>query len=170
MRAEEVDKVQIDDIYSIEVVDNEYTDNLGGQREDDKWSRDSYSTSHNIVGFKSALDAGNRYYDLTVPYMPEDDVTYYVLYVVWTTGDSFGSDPGRGIEYIGFYTADQLGVANENMRTIEQNDSDRSKRDGNSIKLKTPDGKKTFTQSCGWKGYFESLDYVDIADVRKMNV
>lgn len=168
MRARDVDKVQIDDIYSIEVVDDEYTDNLGGQREDDEWSRDSYSTSHNIVGFKSALDAANRYYDLTVPYRPEDDETYYVLFAVWTTGDSFGRDPGRGIEYIGFYTADQLDVANENMRKIEKDDSSRS--EGFSVTLKTPDGKKTFKQSCGWKGYFESLDYVDIASVNKINV
>lgn len=167
MKGTDLDKVQQDDIYSIEVVDHETSRNLGGSYEDDEWSRDSYATEHNIVGFKSAPDAANKYYDLTVPYRPEDDEVYYILYAVYTTGDSFGSDPGRGIEFIGFYTKDQLDVAEENMRTIEKNDASRS--EGFSIKLKTPDGKKTFSQSCGWKGYFESLDYVNIVSVTKMN-
>jgi len=167
MKGTDLDKVQQDDIYSIEIVDHETSHNLGGQHDDDDWSRDSYSTDHNIVGFKAYPDAAQSYFDLTVPYRPEDDETYYVLYAVYTTGDSFGSDPGHGIEFIGFYTKDQYDIAEENMRTIERDDGKRS--ENWSVTLKTPDGQGTFKQHCGWKGYFESLDFVDIADVTKMN-
>lgn len=166
MKADDIDMQELVEIFDIEIVDHETSQNLGGRHDDDDWSRDSYSTNHNIVGFRCAAESENRYYDLTVPYYPEDNTTYYVLYAVYTTGDSFGQDPGRGVEFIGFYTKDQLDVAEENMREIEVDDG---KRNENwNVTLKTPDGQKTFKQHCGWKGYFESLDYVDIAGVQKM--
>jgi len=168
MKADDIDMEELVEVFDIEIVDHETSHNLGGQHEDDDWSRDSYSTDHNIVGFKCAAESENRYYDLTVPYYPEDDTTYYVLYAVYTTGDSFGQDPGRGVEFIGFYKSDQLDIANDNMSKIESDDFS-GKSESFSIKLRTPDGQNTFTQSCGWKGYFESLDYVDIASVRKMH-
>ena len=167
MKADDIDMDELIEVFDIEIVDHETSRNLGGDRYDDEWSRDSYDTAHDIAGFKCAAESENKYYDLTVPYYPEDDTAYYVLYAVWTTGDSFGTDPGRGIEFIGFYKEDQLDVANENMRKIESDDFN-SKSESFSIKLKTPDGTQTYDQSCGWKGYFESLDYVQIDSVHKM--
>ena len=70
---------------------------------------------------------------------------------------------------IGFYRDDQLDIANENMRTIESDDFGR-KSESFSIKLRTPDGQRTFDQSCGWKGYFESLDHVDLVGIQKIKV
>lgn len=150
-------------VYNIEIIDDSYQEETR-ESGDDGWDRGDTSTSHNIVGFHAAPESENKYYDLAVPFNPKEDVTYYVLYAVYSTGDSFGHDSGSSVEYIGFYTEDELDIANENMRKVENSTKD---NDNWSVELKTPNGHKTFDQHTPWIGYFEHLDYVELAGIQR---
>lgn len=152
--------------YSIEIVDDVYSRDTSEADPDDSWDRANTSTDHNITGFKAAPESENKYYDVVVPFAPLFDEPYYLLYVVYSTGDSFGHDEGSGIEYIGFYKPSQLGIAQENERKI--NDFTRNRNSGKySVKLKSPEGKE-FDQSAPWVGYFESMDDLEIIEVRRI--
>jgi len=153
-----------DRIHSISVVDDVYNSVTRSGDPDDQWDRDDTSTSHNVVGFEAALADEGKYFDLTVPYEPEFDKDYHVLYVVYSSGDSFGHDEGYGIEFIGLYTESELETANENQKRIE--DHYRNQRDSYSVELLTPTG-KTFQQHAPWIDYFGGLDYTDIKAVRR---
>ena len=150
-------------IYDVEIIDDIYCQETSEADPDDSWDRANTSTDHNIVGFRAALESDSKYYDLAVPFEPDFETTYYVLYAVYSTGDSFGQDDGRGVEFIGFYTENELDIANENRRTIEAP----RKSDSYSITLRTPTGGRSFKQATPWDGYFEHLDYVDIASIER---
>ena len=63
-----------------------------------EWDGDDIYTSHNIQGF-TVLDS---YHDLPVSFSIEDKRKYYLLYVLYSTGDSFHHEEGC-IEYISLY-------------------------------------------------------------------
>lgn len=152
-------------IYSIAVIDDVRSEDTSTPDPDDSWDRANTSSTHNITGFNAALETEDKYFDLVVPFEPQFEETYHLLYAVYSTGDSFGHDEGRGIEHIGFYKEDQLHIANENRAKIE-----RHKRDDNdefSIKLREPNGSKMFEQHTPWSGYFERLDYCDVIEIRR---
>ena len=152
--------------YSIEIVDDAYSRDTSEPDPDDSYSRASTYTTHNIEGFKAAPEKDGRYFDIVIPYAPLFDEPYHLLYVVYSTGDSFGRDEGRSIENIGFYKPSQLGIAQENVRKI--NDFTRNRNgDEYSVKIQSPEGKE-FNQSAPWVGYFESLDIMEIIEVRRI--
>jgi len=130
---------------------------------DDEWSRASTHTDHNIQGF--TVNSERQYGDVMVPYVPERGIDYYLLYAVYSTGDSFGHDSGGGIEYIGLYTKEELHIAKENERRIEAHDQDQK----STLKLLMQNDKDQFDVYVPWHGYFESLDYVSIATIQRMN-
>lgn len=152
--------------YSLEIVDDVYSRDTSEPDPDDSWDRASTYTTHNIEGFRAAPESDGKYYDIVVPYAPLFEERYYLLYVVYSTGDSFGHDEGSSIEYIGFYKPSQLGIAQENERKI--NDFTHNRNSGKySVKLKSPEG-KVFEQSAPWVGYFESMDTMEIIEIDRM--
>jgi hypothetical protein len=152
----------IEKIYSIEVIDETYESNLGGQDSDDEWSRDSYSTSHSIQGFK--VVPGTKYSDIPLDYEPAYGELYYLLYAVYSTGDSFGHDPGNSIEFIWLYNKDQVHIAQENLHRIEKS----QRAENGQVSLLGPDGKTEYKIYAPWHGYFESLDFVEIEAIQRM--
>ncbi len=151
--------------YSLRIEDEQLRRETSEPDPDDRWDRASTQTDHSIVGFNAAPETEEKYYDLVIPYEPQYNEEYFLLYAVYSTGDSFGHDEGAGIEYIGFYRENQLDVAQENQRNIEQHL--RSKDDDSySLKLKSPEGKE-FDQHAPWVGYFESLDLVEIVSIER---
>lgn len=101
----------------------------------------------------------------------EDSDSYYFLYVIYETGDSFGRDGGN-FEPIGAYV--DLSVAEENRRRIlEHYDEFKSpfpskKKNKNSkhesqfsVSLKRENGDE-FEMHVPWAGFFECLQSVDI--------
>lgn len=168
MKAKEFKEILQGRIYGIDIVDRVYTD-VTRQSSGDQYDRDDTSSSHNIEGFHAALETDNTYFDLTVPFEPEFGKTYYLLYAVYSTGDSFGHDAGHGIEYIGFYRDEELDVAKENQRRIETHARNARSPQSYSITLKTPSGGRTFDQTTPWVGYFESLDYTEIESIQRLN-
>lgn len=148
-------------VYSIEIVDDTRTSEYGDFDPDDTFSRPNTSTEHNIRGF--SVGGESQYYDEVVLYEPEKGTTYYVLYAIYSTGDSFGHDEAGGIEYYGFYREDQLDVAKENKRRLN------AAQEGAEAKIIMPDGSKEHNVYVPWLGYFESLDDLDIAPVERLN-
>jgi hypothetical protein len=70
---------------------------------DDEWGRDSTAQSHSIQG----ISIHPNYGDLDVSFDVLPNQTYYLLYYLYETGDSFGSDSGR-IEFVCLYNDQTL--------------------------------------------------------------
>lgn len=148
-------------LYPIHVVDDSHETNLGGSEPDYQWTRDSTSTSHNIRGIKLSK-AG----DLEVSFKPIIGQTYFLLYVLYSTGDSFGHDSGN-IEFIGLYRTDE--VAKRNAERIRKSREDYEKKcdvASFSVELETGAG-KLYKTNTPWNGYFESLE--DVVSVTVIN-
>lgn len=153
-------------VYNVEIIDDTHRHNTSEIDPDDSYDRPNTITDHNIVGFRAALESDDKYYDLAVSFEPNFKTTYYVLYAVYSTGDSFGQDDHIGIEFIGFYTENELDVANRNMHTIETH-TGLGHDYKFSIMLRTPNDGRNFEQTVPWTGYFEHLDYVNIASIER---
>jgi hypothetical protein len=147
---------------SIRVIDHTYGE-ITRHATRDEWDRDDTYTSHNIEGIK--LVDENDYSDLTVPFKVEPDKTYYLLSVIYDTGDSFGRDEGR-IEFIELYI--DLDLAKKNQAAIE--DHNKKYRDSYyddetpRLIIENQVGTK-IDYYPSWYGYFERLSEVRINSV-----
>jgi hypothetical protein len=97
----------------IKILDRCYTTCEREADPDDRWSREETSSTHDIVGFCVA----DKYGDLEVDFVPNEDDTYYLLAVTYSTGDSFNRHDGA-IEFVHLYKDEN--VAYENMRRIQK--------------------------------------------------
>ena len=163
MKPKEFKERLINKLYSIEIIDDTYSYNTSEADPNDSWSRASTAKEHNILGFN--VFSNEEYSDISVPYDPDKNTDYYLLYVIYSTGDSFGHDSGSGVEYIGLYTEDELSIAEENKRRIEEHN--RTKK--GKLKLIIPNNSTEFDIYVPWHGYFESLDDIEIKAVQRMN-
>jgi len=153
---------------------------------DDEWSRESTSTTHTVSGLK--LTEGKDF-DVVGAFVPhDDDGPYHLVSVVYSTGDSFGHDESRYIEFIQVFKT--LEKAQECVEEIRKNeklynakhtsymrmDKEKLKELEDSL-LKDPKTKKyehdynvCFKDEAGniqkisapWNGYFESISSVEI--------
>jgi hypothetical protein len=82
------------------------------------WDRADTSTSHYVEGITLEYPLYN-YESLEVPFAIVPNKIYYLLYTVYSTGDSFGHDKDRSIDFIGLY--ENLAVAEENLSRIQIN-------------------------------------------------
>ena len=95
----------------IKVLSSCCTTNLGGHNPNNKWSRNSTSSDWSVHGIEE-VTSKNAYYDIETEFDLEKEVEYYLVYAVYTTGDSFGYDKHGSIEYIGIYKDSR--IADEN--------------------------------------------------------
>lgn len=149
---------------------------------DSDYDRDDTWQEHYIESISQADE--NQFYDLTVEFDLDPKCEYYLLYAIYSTGDSFGHDEGR-IEFVGLY--ENSYAANENMRRIEahyetyrqlndrwyHSSKQMSKTelknleknfDSYSVTLIANDGRE-YKVSVPWTGYFESLTDVRVETV-----
>ena len=87
----------------VAVLDHAYTTVTREADPNDEWDRDSTDTSHHIYGIQKA----QKYGDLECSFELLPNKTYYLLYYLYDTGDSFGSDTGN-IEFVGLYQDKKL--------------------------------------------------------------
>lgn len=116
--------------------------------EEDEWYRPNSYTDHEITGFK--IDSG--YFDLATDFVPEYNTPYYLLFAVWSSGDSFGYDSGAYIEYFGLFENEEIAKLNE--QRINDKKENLLTDFGMDIPLHIP-----------WDGYFDGLDYLRIEKV-----
>ena len=139
----------------VKVIDNVYGGITEEANPNDSWSRDSTYEDHNIEGIRVV----DGYYDLEVGFEVEPGRDYWLLYGIYSTGDSFGTDDGR-IEFVDLYE-DRL-VAEENAKRLRKHNDE---GEGFSCELVHESG-KDFQFHVPWKGYFERLSYLEVQPVR----
>ena len=138
---------------SFDVVDN-YIEETTRQATEDKWDRDDTARYHDIREIKIAKD---KYSDMTAPFKIDPKETYFLLSVIYSTGDSFGRDDGR-IEYIELYSDESL--AKQNADEIEKHYTNHkdSYHNRNKVELMiTNQAGKKYAYYCSWIGYFDFL-------------
>lgn len=143
---------------NIKIIDDEYTQITREADRNDEWGADDTATSHHIRGFK--VTEAKQYWDLIVGYDVKPEVAYYLVYVLYSTGDSFSHHTGR-ITFIDMYQT--IEEAEKAVKVIEKGVNDDDKYSINYIDNSGNDAK----MYCPWIGYFESLEDVNIEIVYK---
>jgi len=141
-------------IYVVDIVDNGYTEVTRHADPDERWDGDDLSTDHSIEGFNLRKES---YGDLEVGFEPDFDKTYFLLYGIYSTGDSFHHEEGR-IEFVDLYEDGE--VAWENYRRLEASNE-------YTVTLKHETGKE-YGFYVPWRGYFESLTSLDVLGIRRL--
>ena len=123
---------------------------------EDGWDRGDTETSYEVRGV--TLQEEDSYNAIPVEHINKGD-TIYIVYAVYSTGDTFGTDSGGEIELVSVHKTKEL--AEKNVRMINS----RTKKEANcSISIELDNG-NIFTRYCPWDGYFESLDYCEYKEV-----
>jgi len=149
-------------ILAVEIINNQYTSDTSEPDPEDRWDRASTETSHNVTGFR----LNEKHQDILLSYTPEKERDYYLVCVVYSTGDSFGHDSGWGIEYIDLYKTREEA---EKVARVIETESELGfsfKEGGNIVKIKNHKGQEYGLYTGAWKGYFESLDGVSVIPVQ----
>jgi hypothetical protein len=146
---------------TIRVINKTHTHITRHRDPNDEWDADDISIDNNITGIEIVTD--EKYYgDLDVPFEVKPNQTYYLLYAIYGTGDSFCHSDGN-IDYIELY--EDINLANSSAQMIAD-DYKSYEKDHNSYSCEILNSQgNIFKMSCPWKGYFESLEDVDVIPV-----
>lgn len=136
----------------IRVNADSYTEQVTEPTGDD-WDWGETVTDHCINNFQVVKE--NEHSHLVVNLDPKPGVPYYLLYAVYSTGDSFGWDAGKCIEFIELYQSFEK--AEENMDKLNCDQS-------SEVKIESETG-EVYNFFIPWNGYFESLDHVGVEKV-----
>ncbi len=147
---------------NIKVVANDYTDVTDEADPEEDWSSDSTSSTHDILGLQQVNNL--EHFDITIPFDLEPNVPYYLVYGLYSTGDSFHSETGV-IEYIDVFKSLEAAklcqeLLEEHYRTIDKVSFEKA----SSCELIHDDG-TIYKFYVPWNGYFENLESIDIQGV-----
>ena len=121
---------------------------------DDQWDRDDTRSEHTMQFISIAREGSWNTISYPGEVKPGDKV--YLLFAVYSTGDSFGHDEDRSVELISVHK--DLNCAKYNYKVLEGVDKDNY---ASSVVLSQDDG-STWKMSPPWCGYFESLSYLKV--------
>jgi hypothetical protein len=145
----------------IKVIDDTYTKVTRPHDPEDQWSGEDTYTSHSIEGIE--IVKKNEYYDLETEFKILPNKDYYLLYAIYSTGDSFSHHEGK-IDYIYLYkTASKAEAAKTILENHDTESKDWDERFNKTIKTEKGKNLKLYIS---WAGYFESLTSVNIEMVR----
>lgn len=133
------------------------THSTGGYDPEDSWSRDSTHTDWTFTGLFTC-DPNNYYGSEAFEVDAEVGDVLHCVCVIYSTGDSFGTDTGDRCNVIGVYKTLEEAWAVKKLIEADAHTRFEYGESGNHVTL--PDGAKLYTGS--WKGYFESLDRVTV--------
>lgn len=120
---------------------------------DDEWSGEDTSTSWTVEGI-TLLDK-DEYNALPADFPVEVGDTVYVVYAVYSTGDSFSHDENGEFETVCFFKTREK--AHAAARAVSQ----RTAGESYQMTFETESGAK-ISRYCPWDGYFERLSYVEV--------
>ncbi len=129
------------------------------RRENDPWDQDDTSTSWNLVGISTDKEKFGYKERVSVNFDIDPREHYYLLYAVYSTGNSFGNAIGYHFEAIDLYKCPKK--AREALKIIEDNEDCVISNQKKTLELLTEDG-KVHEYTIPWQGYFEGLDYVKV--------
>lgn len=122
------------------------------------------TATHTISGF--VVVNKKDYFDITVPFLPSPEKPYFLLYTTYSTGDSFGYSYNGSIEFIDLYAYEELDLAKENKKRIEDHNEVKSSNFNEEYYFYLLDREgQEHRMSAPWKGYFENLESVNIDSV-----
>lgn len=131
---------------NLKILHNSYTYTTRERSSDDDWDRGDTSTDHTVNG----VVIGEDHHGISVSGEIKSGDTVWLVYAVWSDGDSFGNEQNARIE---FFTAHRY----ENQATANARILCDAEGFGADIFL---DNGTQFKTSIPWNGYFESLSYV----------
>lgn len=146
---------------NIKVIKHSYTHCVRTANPDEEYDGDDYDTHHDIVGFKIASKTDCS--DGSVSFTPKKGVDYFLLHVIYDTGDSFSQDNGK-IEFMGLYESKEF-VETVKQKLIEHNELIKDAFDTIPLELTTEDGRE-YQFTAPWQGYFEHFQYAEITAVQ----
>ncbi|NJO58777.1 MAG: hypothetical protein HC836_10645 [Richelia sp. RM2_1_2] len=131
------------------------------QPDDSYGKRPSTRTEHNILGIYEA-----EHGDLVTALDLKVGDTAFLLYAVWSTGDSFGHDDGKYLTTIHLFDSrEKAELARKAILDHNRaNDINGNNPVSYTVVYLDNDGKPQ-TECASWVGYFESLDDVEIEEV-----
>ncbi len=101
------------------------------------------------------------YADLTSIFDFKDGEKAYLVWLEYSSGDSFGHDEKSSVTAIGLFKDYKTATELKDKILADNKEKDHEYKP---IKIETSDGQK-FSEYPSWKGYFESLDNVIITEV-----
>lgn len=132
---------------------NSNHENLGG-RHDDRWSADSYCGYHVL---NSVTIAESNQADCVIAGEVKAGDRIFLLWFIYSTGDSFHNHRGYDAEAVAAYTTYE--AAKQASDLLQQHD-----KNVYTTEVPLGDG-TTFSFHPPWYGYFESLDGMWIEEV-----
>lgn len=142
----------------VKIVDNVHYD-VSREATESEWDRDDTYEDHNVEGIE-VVKTKSGFYDVEVGFDILHGMDYYLLYGIYSTGDSFGRDEGR-IEFVDLY--EDREVAEENAKRLRAHNEE--KEYTYSTKLLHESGKE-YDYHTPWKGFFEYLSYLEVKSVQ----
>lgn len=130
----------------IEVLLDSYSEETTVPDPTDEWDRASTQTSWTIEGLRLVEAAGYRVHE--VPFKAEIGKRYFLVYAIYTTGDSFGCDDGRGFEILGIFDD----------RDLAEQAATAARGTGKFIN----EAGKMYDAYRPWDGFFERLDSLEV--------
>ena len=122
---------------------------------DDQWDRDDTRSEHTMQYISIAKEGDWNTITYPGEVKPGDKV--YLLFAVYSTGDSFGHDEDRSVELISVHK--DLNCAKYNYKMLEGVNKDSYSAQ---VELSQDNG-TTWKMNPPWCGYFERLSYARVA-------
>lgn len=174
-----VEEIQEPQVYPINIISKKST-YVTREATRDKWDRDDTSSDWDVLGIRQVSEEeGNA--ELYAKFPIGINKTYWLVYAVYSTGDSFGRDENGSLEEIEIYEDETMAwdCAREirkhaDMYSAFERTYSRPKMkkpkdfDSYTVKVIGGDGKEIEVHT-PWNGYFESLSYVEVRPVTIIN-
>lgn len=136
------------------------SDQISYESPKEKWGDWSAETEHNLVGVEVSTD---DYPDLKSIHEFKDGDTCFIVWVQWSSGDSFGWHRGAYSEAFGIFKDKKC--AEELATALRQ----ASKQDKDDFNLETSDGQNFTFGYLPFIGYFERVDFIEVLALRVGN-
>lgn len=121
------------------------------------WSAESY---HRL---SDTITADSEYPDITAPFKFEEGEIGYVVWVIWSHGDSFGHHTRGSSEVVGLFKDAESAMELRNCLLDTGNYF--KKNPEYAYNIRTKDGQTFSAGYASWSGYFESVDEVRVDTV-----
>jgi len=108
----------------------------------------------------------DKYPDVASIHDIEKGLNAFVVWIVWSSGDSFGHAYGAHSEVIGLFKDMESALSlKESIEKWRPNEKTKKWEEQYSYFFNTPDGQIFESGFAPWAGYFESLDSVNVDTV-----
>jgi hypothetical protein len=148
----------------LEVVNDHYSHTTRHPDTNDRWDRGNTHSNWTVSGLRLT---NREYGDVTADFEVMAGDVLYMVYAIYSTGDSFGRDENGRIDYITVHKSGEIARANEKALNAKTTLKGKNGDYEWNVNLQTDSG-IVFPYHVPWLGYFESLTgvYVEAFEVR----